>query len=120
MRFALLGLAFASGAALAVTGPKHAAVAPEVPTFAESGYPEFVLLNWYGVLAPAGTPREAVAKLNTAIVVALNTAAVTERLAGVGVDPAPGTPGELEAWVRKDIERYRRIIQLTGARLEGR
>ena len=107
-------------AALAVTGPKRAAVAPEVPSFAESGYPEFVLLNWYGILAPAGAPREAVAKLNTAIVAALNTAAVADRLAGVGVDPAPGTPAELEAWVRSDIERYRRIIALTGARPEGR
>ena len=107
-------------AALAVTGPKRAAVAPEVPSFAESGYPEFVLLNWYGILAPAGAPREAVAKLNAAIVAALNTAAVADRLAGVGVDPAPGTPAELEAWVRSDIERYRRIIALTGARPEGR
>ena len=107
-------------AALAVTGPKRAAVAPEVPSFAESGYPEFVLLNWYGILAPAGAPREAVTKLNTAIVAALNTAAVADRLAGVGVDPAPGTPAELEAWVRSDIERYRRIIALTGARPEGR
>jgi len=106
--------------ALAVTGPKRAAVAPEVPTFAESGYPEFVLLNWYGILAPAGAPREAVAKLNAAIVAALNTVAVTERLAGVGVDPAPGTPEQLEAWVRSDIERYRRIIALTGAKPEGR
>jgi tripartite-type tricarboxylate transporter receptor subunit TctC len=106
--------------ALAVTGPKRAAVAPEVPTFAESGYPEFVLLNWYGILAPAGTPPDVVAKLNAAIVAALQTPAVAERLAGVGVDAAPGTPAELEAWVRKDIERYRRIIALTGAKPEGR
>lgn len=106
--------------ALAVTGPKRAAVAPEVPTFAESGYPEFVLLNWYGVLAPAGTPRETVARLNAATVTALGVPAVVERLAGVGVDPAPGTTGEFEAWVRRDIERYRRIIALTGVRPEGR
>ncbi len=107
-------------AALAVTGPQRAAVAPEVPTFAESGYPEFVLLNWYGILAPAATPREVIGKLNAAIVAALNTAAVAERLAGVGVDPAPGTPEQLEAWVRGDIARYRRMIELTGARPEGR
>jgi tripartite-type tricarboxylate transporter receptor subunit TctC len=106
--------------ALAVTGPTRAGVAPEVPTFAESGFPEFVLLNWYGILAPAGTPRDAVAKLNAAIVGALATPAVAERLAGVGVDPAPGTPEALEDWIRQDIERYRRIIALTGARPEGR
>ena len=106
--------------ALAVSGPRRASVAPEVPTFAESGYPEFVLLNWYGVLVPAGTPREAIIKLNAAIVAALNTAAVIERLAGVGVDAAPGTPEQLDDWVRKDIERYRKIIELTGAKPEGR
>jgi tripartite-type tricarboxylate transporter receptor subunit TctC len=106
--------------AVAVTGPSRTGVAPEVPTFAESGFPEFVLLNWYGILAPAGTPRDAVAKLNAAIVGALATPAVAERLAGVGVDPAPGTPEALEDWIRQDIERYRRIIALTGARPEGR
>jgi tripartite-type tricarboxylate transporter receptor subunit TctC len=106
--------------ALAVTGPGRAAVAPEVPTFAESGYPEFVLLNWYGILAPAGTPRDAVAKLNAAVVAALATPVVAERLAGVGVDPAPSTPDALEDWIKLDIERYRRIIALTGAKPEGR
>ena len=105
--------------ALAVTGPTRASVAPEVPTFAESGYPEFVLLNWYGVLAPAGTPRDTVLKLNRAIVAALNTPAVSERLAGVGVDAHPGTPEQLEDWVRKDIERYRKIIALTGVKLDA-
>ncbi len=104
--------------ALAVTGPERASVAPEVPTFAESGYPEFVLLNWYGVLAPALTPRETVQKLNRAIVAALKTHAVTERLTGVGVDAHPGTPEQFEDWVRKDIERYRKIIELTGAKPE--
>jgi tripartite-type tricarboxylate transporter receptor subunit TctC len=105
-------------AALAVTGPTRASVAPEVPTFAESGYPEFVLLNWYGVLAPAGTPRVTVLRLNRAIVAALKTPAVIERLAGVGVDAHPGTPEQLEDWVRKDIERYRKIIELTGVKIE--
>jgi tripartite-type tricarboxylate transporter receptor subunit TctC len=105
--------------ALGVTGPERASVAPEVPTFAESGYPEFVLLNWYGILAPAGTPRETVLKLNRAIVAALKTPAVIERLAGVGVDAHPGTPEQLEEWVRKDIERYRKIIALTGAKLDA-
>lgn len=106
--------------ALAVTGPKRAAVAPDVPTFAESGYPELTLLNWYGILAPAGTPRDVVVRLNGAIVAALKTPAVVERLNAVGVDASPGTPEQLEDWVRKDIERYRRIIELTGAQPEGR
>jgi len=106
--------------ALAVTGPARAGVAPEVPTFAESGYPDFVLLNWYGVLAPAATPRAAVQRLNASIVAGLKGTEVPARLAGVGVDAAPSTPEELEAWVRADIARYRRIIELTGAKPDGR
>lgn len=106
--------------ALAVTGPTRAAVAPGVPTFAESGYPEFVMLNWYGILAPAATPRPAIQRLNASIVAGLRTTQVQGRLAGAGVDAAPGTPEELEAWVRRDIANYRRMIELTGARPEGR
>jgi tripartite-type tricarboxylate transporter receptor subunit TctC len=106
--------------ALAVTGPTRAAVAPGVPTFAESGYPEFVMLNWYGILAPAATPRAAIQRLNGSLVAALKTAEVQSRLATAGVDPAPSTPEELEAWVRKDIARYRHMIELTGAKPEGR
>ena len=106
--------------ALAVTGPARASVAPEVPTFAESGYPEFVLLNWYGILAPAAAPRAAVQRLNASIVAGLKTAEVQGRLASVGVDAAPGTPEELDAWVRNDIAHYRKMIELTGAKPEGR
>jgi len=106
--------------AVAVTGPARTSVAPEVPTFAESGYPEFVMLNWYGILAPAGTPRPAIQRLNGSIVAGLKTTEVQARLESAGVDAAPGTPEELEAWVRKDIAHYRRMIELTGARPEGR
>ena len=106
--------------ALAVTGPARASVAPAVPTFAESGYPEFVMLNWYGILAPAGTPRTAVQRLNASITAGLKTTQVQGRLESAGVDAAPSTPSELEAWVRKDIAHYRRMIELTGAKPEGR
>lgn len=106
--------------ALAVTGPVRAGAAPGVPTFVESGYPEFVLLNWYGILAPAGTPRAAIARLNASIVAGLRGTEVPARLAIAGVDAAPSTPEELEAWVRTDIAHYRHMIELTGAKPEGR
>jgi tripartite-type tricarboxylate transporter receptor subunit TctC len=106
--------------ALAVTGPTRASVAPGVPTFVESGYPEFTMLNWYGILVPAGTPRPAIQRLNASIVAAVKSEPVQARLATAGVDPAPTTPEELEAWVRTDIARYRRMIELTGAKPEGR
>lgn len=106
--------------ALAVTGDQRATAAPETPTFGESGYPEFVMLNWYGILAPAGTPPEVVKRLNADIVRALGTPEVAQRLAGVGVDPAPTSPEALEAFVRGDIDKYRRIIARVGAKPEGR
>jgi tripartite-type tricarboxylate transporter receptor subunit TctC len=106
--------------ALAVTGPARHPVAPEVPTFAESGYPELALLNWYAILAPAGTPAPVVARLSREIGKVMREPAVVERVSAAGVDPVTGTPAELEALVRRDIERYRRIIVLTGAKPEER
>jgi tripartite-type tricarboxylate transporter receptor subunit TctC len=106
--------------ALAITSPQRNAVAPEVPTFAESGYPEFSLLNWYAILAPAGTPAPVVARLSREIGTVMRDPAVVERVSAVGLDPVTGTPAELEALVRRDIDRYRRIIALTGAKPDDR
>lgn len=104
--------------ALAVTSPKRNAVAPEVPTVAESGYPEFALVNWYAILAPAGTPEAVVARLNREIRTIMHDPAVVERIAVAGLDASTGSPAELEALVRRDIERYQRMIALTGAKPE--
>ena len=104
--------------AIAVTSPARNAVAPDVPTIAESGYPEFALVDWYAILAPAGTPAAVVARLSREIGKVMHDPLVVERIAGVGLDPATGTPAELEALVRRDIERYRHMIALTGAKPE--
>lgn len=106
--------------ALAVTGPTRATAAPEVPTFVESGFPEFTLLNWYAILAPAGTPAAAATRLNREIVAAMHGPGVGEKLAAVGLDVATGSPADADALIRRDIERYRRIIALTGAKPEPR
>lgn len=105
---------------LAITSPARNPIAPEVPTFAESGYPEFSLLNWYAIMAPAGTPSAVVARLSREIGNAMRDPVVAERVAAAGLDPVTGTPAELEALLRRDIERYRRIIALTGAKPEDR
>jgi tripartite-type tricarboxylate transporter receptor subunit TctC len=103
-----------------VTGERRHPVAPDVPTIAESGYPGYSLVNWYGIMAPAGTPAPIVSRLNAEITGALKTPAIAERLVGVGLDVAPSTPAEFEALVKRDIEKYRRIIEMTGAKPEGR
>ena len=106
--------------ALAITSPTRHVLAPEVPTFAENGYPELALLNWYAILAPAGTPPAVVARLSREIGKVMRDPVVVERVSAAGLDPVTGTPAELEALVRRDIDRYRRIIALTGAKPEER
>lgn len=106
--------------ALAVTSPARTPAAPDVPTVAESGYPEFALVNWYAILAPAGTPPAVIARLNREIGAVLREPWVVERILAAGLDVVTGSPADLEALVRRDIERYRRIIALTGARPEER
>lgn len=107
-------------AALAVTSDKRASIAPETPTIAESGFPGYSIVNWYAMLSPAGTPRAIVSRLNAEIGAALRQAHIVERLAGSGLDVSTGSPEDLEALLRRDIEKYRRIIALTGAKPDGR
>jgi len=102
--------------ALAVTSPKRHPSAPEVPSFAESGWPEFSLVNWYALFAPAGTPAPVVERLAAEVGRVLRDPAVVDKLAATGLDAAPGSPAELAALLQAEIERYRRIIALTGAK----
>ncbi len=104
--------------ALAVTSPTRNAVASEVPSFAESGFPEFSLVNWYAIMAPAGTPEAVVNRLNREIGAVMREPAVAARITAAGLDPVTGTPAELEALVRRDIDRYRNMIRITGAKPE--
>jgi tripartite-type tricarboxylate transporter receptor subunit TctC len=106
--------------AIAVTSPTRTPAAPDVPTFAEGGYPEFALVNWYAILAPSGTPAAVVTRLNREIATVLRDPTVVERIAAAGLDVATGSPADLDALVRRDIDRYRRIIVLTGAKPEDR
>ena len=102
--------------ALAVTSGTRNAAAPDVPTLAESGYPEFALVNWYAILAPAGTPAAVVTRLNREIGLVMRDPAVVNKLTTAGLDSTTGTPAQAEALARRDIERYRHMITLTGAK----
>jgi tripartite-type tricarboxylate transporter receptor subunit TctC len=88
---------------------------PDVPTFAESGYPEFLVSVWYGIMAPAGTPREIVAQLNRELNASLAEAAMKERLDGMGGRSMPGTPEQFSAFIDAEIKRWAQAVKASGA-----
>jgi tripartite-type tricarboxylate transporter receptor subunit TctC len=96
--------------ALAVTGRKRSPLLPEVPTIAESGLPGYEAGSWYGILAPAGTPRDIVMKLNAEIVKALKQPEVRERLANEGAEAIGGTPEEFAAHIKAELARMGKMI----------
>ncbi len=97
--------------ALAVTSPKRMEAQPDLPTIAESGYPGFEADQWYGVVAPAGTPADVVAKLNGAINRALTAPELRQRLSGEGAEAVATTPQAFGALIVKEIERWRPVLK---------
>ena len=92
--------------ALAVTGRKRAESMPTVPTVAEAGVPNYEALQWYGLLAPAGTPPEIVERLQAEVAQALKTPEVKERLAGDGAEPVGSTPAEFLALIKDELQKW--------------
>jgi len=104
--------------ALAVTSKKRSALVPEVPTLAESGLPDYEAGSWYGILAPAGTPREVIDRLHGAIVKALKQPDVSKRLAAEGAEPIGSTPEEFAAHIKAEIARVGSVVRAAGIRIE--
>ena len=104
--------------ALAVTSARRSSVLPDAPTFRESGLAGFDAAAWQGVVAPAGTPQEIVARLNAEINKALQDPGVRARLAGQGADVLGGTPAEYAAYIRAEMPRWARAIKESGAKAE--
>jgi tripartite-type tricarboxylate transporter receptor subunit TctC len=96
--------------ALAMTAAKRSAAMPDLPTVAESGVPGYEAASWYGVLAPAGTPRPIMEKLNSEIVRIARTPEVRERLAADGADPVGSSPEEFAAYIKLELTRWARVI----------
>jgi len=96
--------------ALAVSSPKRLDALPELPTVAEAGYKNFEADQWYGVVAPAGTPRDIVLKLNQQINVSLNSAELKKRLSTEGAVATPETPEAFGKLIVQEIERWRPVI----------
>jgi tripartite-type tricarboxylate transporter receptor subunit TctC len=97
--------------ALAVSSPKRLDALPDVPTVAESGYKDFEADQWYGVVAPAGTPPAVIAKLNAQINLSLNSPALKQRLNNEGAVAVPTTPEAFGAHIAREIARWQPVIK---------
>lgn len=105
--------------ALGVMATRRSAADPEVPTMAEAGVPDFVGATWNVVVAPAGTPKPIVDKLNAAVNKALKTPAVAERLKQAGVDTVDdSTPASTGAFIESEIAKWREVVKLAGAKVD--
>lgn len=103
---------------LAVTTAKRISAAPELPTVAEAGVPGYEVVLWHGLVGPKGIPRPVVDRLNSEIGQALKVKETGEHLAADGVSPAGGTPEQFHALIKSDIERWRKVVQAAGVKIE--
>lgn len=101
---------------IATTGSKRTPASPEIPTIAESGFPGFEASSWFGVLAPAGTPRAMVMRLNADIRKTLQDPAVEKRLAGVGFEIVSGTPEAFTAYMKSEIKKWAKVVKASGVK----
>ena len=103
---------------LATTGKQRMPNLPEVPTIREAGIEGADVLIWYGIVAPAATPKDVVARLNREIVKIMNTPDVREKFSQQGVDPASSTPDEFAQMIRDEVTRWGKVIRSAGIKLE--
>lgn len=104
--------------ALAISSAKRSAAAPAIPTIAENGMPGFDSVTWFGVLAPAGTPRDIIGKLSGELRRIVQTKAMTEQLLAQGADPIGSTAEEFGARIKSDIAKWTVIIKTAGIKAE--
>ncbi|HEV8096080.1 MAG TPA: tripartite tricarboxylate transporter substrate binding protein [Burkholderiales bacterium] len=103
---------------IAVTTLSRSSAVPELPTISESGLPGYDASTWGGILAPAGTPKDVVAKLNASINAALKMDDVRSRLSGAGIEIQGGTPEQFAAVIRNEIDKWGRIVREAGIQPE--
>jgi len=104
--------------ALALASDERSPALPDVPTMAEAGFPDFRVSVWYGIMAPAGTPKEIVAQLNREINAALASPEMKERLQAMSARPLPGTPEHFAAFFADEMTRWARVVKTSGAKAE--
>lgn len=103
---------------IAVGSAKRSPAAPDVPTVAESGVPGFEYVTWYGLFAPANTPKDIIAKFNTEVVRILQDKEIAQRFAREGAEPAPGTPEQLAKFMRAEHEQWKKTIAAAKMKLD--
>jgi tripartite-type tricarboxylate transporter receptor subunit TctC len=103
---------------IAVTTARRSALMPELPTISEAGLPGFDANNWYGIVAPAGTPRAIIDQLNAEVTKILGMPDVKATLFNQGLDPAPGTPEQFGAYIRAERIKWAKVIKESGAKAE--
>ena len=103
---------------LAVTGNKRAGALPDMPTIAEAGVPGYEVINWFGVVAPAGTPKAIGTRINADLNKALTTRTLIDSLHAQGADPAGGSIAEFAAMIRRDLVKWEKVVRESGARVD--
>ncbi len=104
--------------AIAVTSAKRSLTMPELPTIAEAALPGFEAITWYGMAAPAGTPKAIVTRLNSEVVKLLHMPEVKERLLATGTEASGTTPEEFATYIKSEIVKWAKVIKESGARAE--
>ena len=103
---------------LGVSGPRRSPVFPELPTIAEAGVPGYVTTAWGGLVAPPGTPRDIIVKLNTEVNRALQSPQLKERYAAIDAEPVGGTIAEFAAFVKSESVKWGEVVRKSGAKLD--
>jgi len=104
--------------AISITSAKRSPLLPDLPTMAEAGVPKFETSTWYGLLAPAATPRDIVMKLNNAVNAVVRTPDFNKRLAQLGADPVAESPEFFANYLKSEIERWAPVVKASGAKPE--
>jgi tripartite-type tricarboxylate transporter receptor subunit TctC len=104
--------------ALAVTTAKRSALAPDLPTIAESGLPGFDISTWFGIFVPANTPPEIVDRLHSEFTRALAMPDIRDKMLALGAEPVGSRPGEFSAYIRTEADKYARVIKASGAKVD--
>jgi tripartite-type tricarboxylate transporter receptor subunit TctC len=104
--------------ALGTTGTRRSPVLPDVPTVAEAGVPGYEATIWLGIMAPAGTPKAVVDRLNAAITKVVTSPEVKEQWAKQGAEPMVMTPSQFDAYLREDIRKWAEVVRISGAKLD--